>query len=77
MSNRSKRKLLFAVLALVAAFLIFITTFSLMPATADTAWESFVAWNQSAVDNVLTNFTLYALLAALVFGGGYLATRGK
>jgi len=77
MSNKQKRKLLFGFMALVVFFLVFITIFSLMPATEATNWATFVDWNQGAVDNVLTNFTLYALLAALIFGGGYLATRGK
>lgn len=80
MSNKQKRKYLFGFMAIVVAFLVFITIFSLMPATVAepaTAWATFVDWNLGAVNNVLTNFTLYALLAALIFGGGYLATRGK
>jgi len=80
LTNKSKRKLLGAVLLLVIAFLIWVILWSLMPfaiAEPATAWQSFVEWHVTARDHIFAFIYLYAFLAALIFGGGYLLTKGR
>jgi len=80
LTNKSKRKLLGALLLLVVVFLIWVILFSLMPftvATPASAWQSFVEWHVTARDHIFDFIYLYAFLAALIFGGGYLLTKGR
>lgn len=83
MTNKQKRKLLVGLLVLVAAFVAFVVLFSNMPYDAalleadPSGWQNFVEWNIRVRDELAANFNIYAFLAALIFGGGYFATKGK
>ncbi len=79
-TNKQKRTLLSIVLVVVVAFLIWVILWSLMPFTVAEpagAWQKFVEWHVTARGHIFDFIYLYAFLAALIFGGGYLLTKGR
>ena len=79
-SNKSKRKLLGYLLLLVVVFFVWVIFWSLMPFTIAEpagAWQAFVEWHVTARDHIFDFIYLYAFLAVLVFGGGFLYSKGR
>lgn len=78
MKQKEARTLIIVIGVLVLAFLLFVALFGNLPYVAASpagAWELFVLWNKGVITNVIAYIEFYAMIALILFVGGWFATK--